>query len=74
MVVDSGSIAKAADRDLNRQSLISRQIRELEEFFNIELTFEKRKGDRGNGVGSEAGVINTLSSWRPGGFYHRGER
>ncbi len=44
MVVDSGSIAKAAGRDLNRQSLISRQIRELEEFFNIELTSRRGKG------------------------------
>jgi DNA-binding transcriptional LysR family regulator len=41
-VVDAGSIAAAADRNLNRQSLISRQIRELEEFFGTELT--KRRG------------------------------
>ncbi len=42
-VVDSGSIAAAADRDLNRQSLMSRQIRELEEFFGTELTTRRGK-------------------------------
>ena len=42
-VVDAGSIAAAADRDLNRQSLISRQIRELEEFFGTELTTRRGK-------------------------------
>ncbi|MCH2065469.1 MAG: LysR family transcriptional regulator [Roseibacillus sp.] len=42
-VVDAGSIAAAADRNLNRQSLISRQIRELEEFFGTELTTRRGK-------------------------------
>ncbi len=43
-VVDRGSISKAADRDLHKQSLYSRQIRELEEFFGTELT--KLRGKR----------------------------
>lgn len=41
-MADAGSIAKAAPEDANRQSQISRQIRELEEFFGVELT--RRKG------------------------------
>jgi len=38
----AGSIAKAAPGDVNRQSQISRQIRELEEFFGTELA--RRRG------------------------------
>jgi DNA-binding transcriptional LysR family regulator len=41
-MADAKSIAKAAPGDTNRQSQISRQIRELEEFFGTELT--RRKG------------------------------
>lgn len=44
LVVDKGSIAAAADREPSRQSLISRQIRELEAFFEVELTRRKGKG------------------------------
>ena len=43
-VADAGSISKAADRDPGRQSLMSRQIRELEEFFGTELTRRHGKG------------------------------
>lgn len=43
-VADAGSIARVADGDPARQSLISRQIRELEEFFGAELTRRKGKG------------------------------
>ena len=39
----AGSIAKAAPQDTSRQSLISRQIRELEEFFGAELTQRRGK-------------------------------
>ncbi len=39
----AGSIAKAAPQDTTRQSLISRQIRELEEFFGTELTQRRGK-------------------------------
>lgn len=41
-MADAKSIAKAAPGNTNRQSQISRQIRELEEFFGTELT--RRKG------------------------------
>ena len=40
---DAGSIAKAAPRDVNRQSQISRQISELETFFGAELTERRGK-------------------------------
>lgn len=39
----AGSIAKAAPQDTTRQSLISRQISELEEFFRTELTQRRGK-------------------------------
>ncbi|MBE2286182.1 MAG: LysR family transcriptional regulator [Prosthecobacter sp.] len=41
-MAEAGSIAKAAPGKPNRQSQISRQIRELEQFFGTELT--RRKG------------------------------
>ena len=40
---EAGSIAKAAPGDISRQSLISRQLRELEEFFGAELTVRRGK-------------------------------
>jgi len=43
-VAEAGSIVKAAGGDPVRQSLISRQIRELEEFFGAELTWRRGKG------------------------------
>ena len=43
-VVDAGGIAAATRSDANRQSLYSRQIKELETFFGTALT--KRKGRR----------------------------
>lgn len=42
-MAEAGSIAKAAPQDLTRQSLISRQIKELEEFFGSELTVRRGK-------------------------------
>lgn len=39
----AGSIAKAAPNDATRQSLISRQIKELEEYFSVELTCRQGK-------------------------------
>jgi DNA-binding transcriptional LysR family regulator len=39
----AGSISKAASGDLSRQALVSRQIRELEEFFGTELTLRSGK-------------------------------
>ena len=41
-MAEAGSIARAAPGDANRQSQISRQIRELEQFFGTKLT--KRNG------------------------------
>jgi DNA-binding transcriptional LysR family regulator len=43
-VAEMGSIARVADGDPSRQSLISRQIGELESFFGVELTKRKGKG------------------------------
>ncbi len=43
-MAEAGSIAKAAPGDATRQSQISRQIRELEEFFGAELTQRRGKG------------------------------
>jgi DNA-binding transcriptional LysR family regulator len=42
-VAEAGAIAKAAKGDLSRQALMSRQIRELEEFFGAELTLRRGK-------------------------------
>jgi DNA-binding transcriptional LysR family regulator len=41
-MAQAGGIAKAAPNDATRQSLISRQIKELEVYFGTELT--RRKG------------------------------
>jgi len=43
-MAEAGGIAKAAPGDPVRQSQISRQIRELEEFFGTELTQRRGKG------------------------------
>jgi len=43
-VAEKGSIARVADGDASRQSLISRQISELEVFFGTQLTRRKGKG------------------------------
>lgn len=43
-VAERGAIARVADGDPSRQSLISRQIGELEAFFGVELTRRKGKG------------------------------
>ncbi len=40
---EAGSIVKASGGDVSRQALISRQIRELEEFFATELTTRRGK-------------------------------
>lgn len=41
---EAGSIVRAAGGDLVRSSLISRQLRELEEFFEVELVKRQGKG------------------------------
>lgn len=43
-VSERGGIARVAEGDPSRQSLISRQIGELESFFGVELTVRKGKG------------------------------
>lgn len=43
-IVEAGGIAKASDGDPGKQSLYSRQIRELEEFFGVELKRRNGKG------------------------------
>lgn len=43
-VAERGAIARVAEGDPSRQSLISRQIGELEVFFGVELTARKGKG------------------------------
>lgn len=43
-VADAGSISRAAGGDPGRQSLYSRQIRELESFFNTELVRRQGRG------------------------------
>ncbi len=43
-VAEKGAIARVAEGDPSRQSLISRQIGELEAFFEVELTARKGKG------------------------------
>lgn len=43
-IAEAGSLTKAADGDPGRQSLYSRQIRELEEFFGVELKRREGKG------------------------------
>lgn len=42
-LAQAGSISKAAAGDASRQALLSRQIRELEEFFGTELTLRRGK-------------------------------
>jgi DNA-binding transcriptional LysR family regulator len=44
LVAEAGGVTKAAKGDPTRQSLYSRQIKELEEFFGIELVRRKGRG------------------------------
>ncbi len=56
-VADTGSIASVAKGDPSRQSLISRQIRELETFFGVELIRRKGRGLEITGAGRELAAI-----------------
>ncbi len=57
-MAQAGSIARAAPGDANRQSQISRQIRELEQFFGTELTRRRGKTLRLSPAGERlAGLI-----------------
>src|SRR5213083_1836099 len=44
LVAEAGGVTKAAKGDPARQSLFSRQIKELEEFFGTELVRRKGRG------------------------------
>jgi DNA-binding transcriptional LysR family regulator len=56
-VADAGSIASVAKGDPSRQSLISRQIRELESFFGVELIRRKGRGLEITKAGRELAAI-----------------
>ena len=56
-VADEGSIAIVAKGDPSRQSLISRQIRELESFFGVELVRRKGRGLEITEAGRELAAI-----------------
>lgn len=56
-VADAGSIAAVAPDDPNRQSLLSRQIRELESFFAVELIRRKGRGLELTAAGRELAAV-----------------
>lgn len=56
-VADEGSIAVVAKGDPSRQSLMSRQIRELESFFGVELIRRKGRGLEITEAGRELAAI-----------------
>ncbi len=56
-VADAGSIVGAAKGDPGRQSLISRQIRELETFFGIELIRRRGRGLELTDLGRELAAV-----------------
>jgi len=56
-VADAGSIAVVAKGDPSRQSLMSRQIRELESFFGVELVRRKGRGLEITEAGRELAAI-----------------
>lgn len=56
-VADAGSIVGAAKGDPVRQSLISRQIRELESFFGVELVRRRGRGLELTEAGRELAAV-----------------
>ncbi len=56
-VADAGSIVGAAKGDTVRQSLISRQIRELESFFGVELIRRRGRGLELTDAGRELAAV-----------------
>jgi LysR family transcriptional regulator, nitrogen assimilation regulatory protein len=52
-IAEAGGIARVAGGDPAKQSLYSRQVRELEQFFGVELTRRKGKGIELTGQGME---------------------
>ena len=61
LVAEKGGIAKAVGDDLSRQALFSRQIRELEEFFGVELTRRRGKGVEVTEAGMELARLARVS-------------
>jgi DNA-binding transcriptional LysR family regulator len=57
LFADEGSIAKAAKGDVVRQSQISHQIRDLSEFFGVELVRRKGRGLELTNAGRELAAI-----------------
>jgi DNA-binding transcriptional LysR family regulator len=56
-IAEVGSIARSAKGDLARQSLMSRQVRELEEFFGVELIRRQGRGIVITPVGQQLAAI-----------------
>lgn len=56
-LADSGSFSKASKGDINTASLMSRQIRELESFFGIELVRRRGRGVELTDAGLELAII-----------------
>lgn len=57
LVVEAGGVTKAAKGDPNAQSLFSRQIRELEEFFGVELVRRSGRGRVLTSAGKRFAII-----------------
>jgi DNA-binding transcriptional LysR family regulator len=60
-IAAAGGITAAADNDANRQSQFSRQLRELEKFFGVELIRRGRGPLRLTGAGEELNVLAAVA-------------
>src|SRR5437660_3252770 len=61
LVAQAGGVTKAAKGDPAKQSLFSRQIKELEEFFGTELIRRKGRGVTLSEAGERLNIIARLS-------------
>ena len=57
LVAQAGGVTKAAKGEANKQTLYSRQIKELEEFFGVELMRRKGRGIVLTGAGEQLNVL-----------------
>lgn len=57
LVAQAGGVTKAAKGEANRQTLYSRQVKELEEFFGVELVRRKGRGIVLTGAGERLNVL-----------------
>jgi DNA-binding transcriptional LysR family regulator len=57
LVADSGGVTRAAGGDPNTQSLFSRQIKELEEYFGVELVRRSGRGVVLTDAGKELAIV-----------------